>query len=190
MRELMDELSPKPVSKRPTNHSSSRSIWIDVLLVDECETVNDSNRVPSPILSWNDIISVTIATTHLLSHLETSCGHFLRYQTISLNLIWVFWPLHIASMEPLIILLLKRPFNPKNRSLRGWMQRLGDSRQSEMLSTKNSTKRALELFWINLWDGCYFLRNELRRLDVLSCTIKLTMLWKTTKTFERKCGNL
>ena len=113
MRELMDELSPKLVSKRPTNHSSSRSIWIDVLLVDECETVNDSNRVPSPILSWNDIISVTNATTHLLSHLETSCSHFLRYQTMSLNLIRVFLTLPDSLHGAIDHIAPEKTFQPK-----------------------------------------------------------------------------
>ena len=91
IRDLTDELSLKLVSTGPTHHTSSRSTCIDLLLVDQCEAVKDSNRVLPPILSRHDIISVTIRR--------------------------------------------------------------------------------------------YWLRNELRRLDVPSCTIKLIMSWKTTKTF-------
>ena len=58
--DLMDELSLKLVNKEPTHHSSSRDTWIDILLVDQCETEKDSNQEPLPIPSRHDIISVTI----------------------------------------------------------------------------------------------------------------------------------
>ena len=60
IRDLMDELSLKLVSTGLTHHTSSSSTWIDLLLVDQCETVKDSNRVLPPILSRHDIISVII----------------------------------------------------------------------------------------------------------------------------------
>ena len=50
----------KLVITGPTHHTSSRSTWIDLLLVNQCETVKGSNRVTPPILSRHDIISVTI----------------------------------------------------------------------------------------------------------------------------------
>ena len=46
IRDLMDELSLNLVNAGPTHHSSSRDTWIDLLLVDKCETVKDSNWEP------------------------------------------------------------------------------------------------------------------------------------------------
>ena len=73
----MDELSLKLVNTGPTHHTSSRDTWIDILMVDQCETVVDSNPVPPSILSRHDIISVTIKKffqllNHLLRNLGTS----------------------------------------------------------------------------------------------------------------------
>ena len=46
IRDLMDELSLKLVKTGPSHHSSSRDTWIDLLLVDQSETVKDSNWEP------------------------------------------------------------------------------------------------------------------------------------------------
>ena len=60
IRYLMYELSLKLVNTCQAHHSSSRDTWIDILLVDQCKTVIESNRVPSPILSRHGIISIKI----------------------------------------------------------------------------------------------------------------------------------
>ena len=60
IRDLMDELSLSLVNTGPTHHSSSTDTWIDILLVDQCETVVNSSRVSPPIVSRHDKISVTI----------------------------------------------------------------------------------------------------------------------------------
>ena len=48
IRDLMNELSLKLLNTVPTHHSPSRDTWIDILLVDQCENAEDSNREPLP----------------------------------------------------------------------------------------------------------------------------------------------
>ena len=63
IRDLMNELSFKFVNMEPTHHTFSRGTWIDILLVNQYETIIDFSRVLTPILSRHDIISLNISIT-------------------------------------------------------------------------------------------------------------------------------